>query len=151
MKFSRKSEYALRALLTLASARELAPISVRELAEKNEIPRKFLEAIMGELRENGFVESLAGKKGGYRLSKPAEEITLGEILRHFEGHFSVSNGAEDSLQEDASDLFLRVLSEIGGEVDRLVDDVTLAQVLRGTPIVRRPQIEDQDFVFGEGI
>ncbi|MCB2156184.1 Rrf2 family transcriptional regulator [bacterium] len=150
MKFSRKSEYALRALLALAAAVEEAPISVRELAEKNEIPRKFLEAIMGELRENGFVESLAGKKGGYRLNKPAEEITLGEILRHFEGHFSGPEDEEAS-QEAGSDIFLRVLFEIGEEVDRLVDDVTLAQVLSGAPIVRRQIIEDQEFVFGEGI
>ena len=68
MKLSRKSDYALRALLTLAQHYGQGPISIRELARRNVVPKRFLEHIMLELRGNGWVRSVRGRDGGYVLA-----------------------------------------------------------------------------------
>ncbi|MHB0955166.1 MAG: RrF2 family transcriptional regulator [Pirellulaceae bacterium] len=83
--FSATSEYALRALVQLA--REPAGVSVlgQHLAERAHIPANYLSKILWTLRNAGFLETTRGHGGGYRLAKPADQITLIEIVRHFEG------------------------------------------------------------------
>lgn len=153
MRLSRKSDYALRALLHLAIHRDAKPIAVRELAEKNDIPRKFLEAIMRELRERGYVESVAGKRGGYRIFKSPSNITIGEVLRHFDGHLDTFEAEDDGKQASPAEptrLVQRVLRDIGHEVDHLMDQTTIADVVAGSPI--RYEITNRhEFVNGGGI
>lgn len=79
-----KAKYALRALSVLAAA-EPAPRQARQIAEQALIPGKFLEAILVELRKAGLVDSKRGALGGHRLSRPAAEITIGEIVRVIDG------------------------------------------------------------------
>jgi len=83
--FSATSEYALRALVQLA--REPAGVSVlgQDLAERAHIPANYLSKILWTLRNAGFLEATRGHGGGYRLAKPADQITLIEIVRQFEG------------------------------------------------------------------
>ena len=82
---SQKSKYALTALQRLARARDRGPVLIAELSEKDEIPRKFLELILLELKNHGLLESRRGKGGGYQLRKGPEQITLGEVIRLFDG------------------------------------------------------------------
>ena len=82
---SQKSKYALTALQRLARAKDRGPVLIAELAEKDEIPRKFLELILLELKNHGLLESRRGKGGGYLLRKAPEQITLGEVIRLFDG------------------------------------------------------------------
>src|SRR3954471_14003396 len=82
---SQKSKYALRALQSLARAKGRGPVLIAELAEQDEIPRKFLELILLELKNHGLLESRRGKGGGYLLRKSPEQITLGEVIRLFDG------------------------------------------------------------------
>jgi Rrf2 family protein len=79
-----KAKYALRALAVLAEA-EPAPRQARQIAAQALIPGKFLEAILVELRKAGLVESRRGALGGHRLSRPAAQITIGEIVRSIDG------------------------------------------------------------------
>ena len=79
MKLSKKSEYGLRALMDMAARDGQSPVPLRDLADRNNIPIKFLEQIFLALRNAGIVRSQAGARGGYMLSRPAEEITLGEV------------------------------------------------------------------------
>jgi Rrf2 family protein len=79
-----KAKYALRALAVLADA-EPAPRQARQIAEQARIPGKFLEAILVQLRKAGLVESKRGALGGHRLSRPAAQITIGEIVRSIDG------------------------------------------------------------------
>ena len=85
MNISQKCQYALRAIYELSLRHRQGPTIIAEIAEAQAIPPKFLELILGELRQGGFVESRRGKRGGYLLSLPPERITVGQIIRFIEG------------------------------------------------------------------
>lgn len=82
---SQKAKYALKALLVLAERPTGVPVQVVELAEQGNLPRKFLELIMLELKKHGVVHSQRGKHGGYMLAAPPSEITFGDIVRAMDG------------------------------------------------------------------
>jgi Rrf2 family protein len=82
---TRKSKYGLKALLLLAEEAGKGPVLVSELAERQRIPKKFLEAILLDLKRHGFLVSKKGKGGGYLLSRPPSSITVGQIIRVLEG------------------------------------------------------------------
>src|SRR6202521_4364767 len=84
MTISVKSEYALQAVFDLALQPSGEPVKIAGIARRQKIPQKFLELILGSLKQGGFVESRRGAEGGYRLAKPAAEITIGEVLRFVE-------------------------------------------------------------------
>jgi Rrf2 family protein len=88
MNVSTKSEYGLRALIYLASNSEREAIPAREIAEKWNVPVKYLEQILKTLKEAGIVVSQVGIGGGYRLARPATLITAGEIVRILDGRIS---------------------------------------------------------------
>src|SRR5450759_3252748 len=87
MKLSKKGEYALRTLINLGIATEVGRnlIQVSELADSEQLPVKFLEQIMQALKEAGWVESVRGKFGGYRLKNPASQIKIGDVVRLIDG------------------------------------------------------------------
>lgn len=85
---SRKTKYALRALIHLASRSSGDPVPIAQIAEGENIPRKFLETILLELRKAGLLHALRGKNGGYRLARPATEITYAEVMRLLDGHIA---------------------------------------------------------------
>jgi len=85
MKLSKKSEYGLRAMLDLAAHADEGAVRLKDLADRNNIPLKFLEQIFLALRNAGVIRSQVGARGGYMLSRPAEEITLGEVIRTLDG------------------------------------------------------------------
>src|SRR5579871_2801078 len=85
MRVSKQSDYALRALFTLVDHHGGEPIPIRELARRNDVPKRFLEQIMLALKTKGWVDSTAGPRGGYLLAKSPEKITMGEVIRHFDG------------------------------------------------------------------
>ena len=82
---SQKAKYALRALLVLAANTEDVPVHIADIATSQNISRKFLEATLLELRKRGILASRRGRGGGYRLARPADQITFGEIIRIIDG------------------------------------------------------------------
>jgi Rrf2 family protein len=82
---SQKAKYALRALLMLAEQSQTDMVMIADIAERENVPRKFLEAILVDLRKRGLLDSRRGKYGGYRLAKPADAISFGEIIRIVDG------------------------------------------------------------------
>lgn len=82
---SRKTKYALQALGLLAESRPGEPVLIAVLAERENIPRKFLEAILVELRKGGVLQSRVGRGGGYLLAAPAREITIARIIDILDG------------------------------------------------------------------
>lgn len=82
---SHKAKYALRALMVFAQQPDDGLLQVADIATVESIPRKFLEAILGELAKNGALASQRGKGGGYRLARPADTITVGQIVRLIDG------------------------------------------------------------------
>lgn len=82
---SKKAKYALRALYYLSREYGKGPILIATVAEAEHIPRKFLELILLQMRDRGLVESRKGKGGGYSLSKPPDQITIGSVIRIIDG------------------------------------------------------------------
>ena len=82
---SQKAKYALRALLTLAEAPERSAVLISDIAHSDNIPKKFLEQILLELKHRGIVQSKRGRGGGYALLKPPGEIAIGEVVRLIDG------------------------------------------------------------------
>src|SRR5665213_2261203 len=87
---SQKARYALRALLYLAAKGDTAPVQISEIAESENIPRKFLEQILLELKKTGIVRSHRGRAGGYALGRPAKDISFADVLRVTDGPLALS-------------------------------------------------------------
>src|SRR3954454_12149774 len=117
-----KGEYALQAILDLASRRAGEPIRIADIAQRQKIPQKFLELILASLKQGGFVESRRGAEGGYRLARPADQITVGEALKFVEDGAKARRRAEDPF----SDLWKRV----DGSVAAILDHTTFAELVR---------------------
>src|SRR5438445_9592243 len=135
---SKKSDYALRALFTLVDHFGGAPIPIRELARRNDVPKRFLEQIMLDLKAQGWVKSEAGIRGGYVLAKKPERITMGEVVRHFDGILApigcVSVGAYDRCSQEPVCKVRRVFLGARNYVANLMDKATLAEVAKGAPV-----------------
>jgi len=82
---SKKAKYSIKALIALGRNKENLPMHVSQISEQENIPRKYLEFILLELRNRGFLHSKKGVGGGYYLSKPAEDITLDTVVRYADG------------------------------------------------------------------
>ena len=87
---SQKARYALRALLFLAAKGDTLPVQIAEIAESENIPRKFLEQILLELKKTGIVRSHRGRAGGYALGRPAKDISFADVLRVTDGPLALS-------------------------------------------------------------
>jgi len=85
MDISARTMYGLRALVTMAGMRTDQPVSIQTIADTEDLPSKFLEGIMADLKRGGFVRSKRGASGGYLLLRPASEITLLDVIRHLDG------------------------------------------------------------------
>jgi Rrf2 family protein len=133
-----RTDYALRALFTLVEHHGKTPIPIIELARRNDVPKRFLEHIMLDLKERGWVESLPGKRGGYLLKKNPAKITMGEVVRHFDGYLApiacVSVTDYKRCTQEPVCRFRRVLLRARNMVAELMDETTLADVLKGAPV-----------------
>jgi Rrf2 family protein len=151
MKLSKKGEYALRALIELGMAQEGGRelVQVTELATNEQLPIKFLEQILTDLRSGGYVESRRGKFGGHRLAKPAREIVMGAVIRDIEGPLAPIGCVSQMAYERCSCpdethcglrmLMMDVRNAIAGILDRYsladVVEVTLRKMRRdGVPL-----------------
>jgi len=88
MTISQKCQYALRSLFELGKRKDEGPTSVAQIARAQAIPRRFLELILGQLRQGGFVESKRGARGGYVLSVRPDRLTVGRVIRFVDGPFN---------------------------------------------------------------
>src|SRR5271154_2764150 len=150
---SKKTDYALRALFTLVDHFGGSPIPIRELARRNDVPKKFLEQIMLQLKAQGWVKSEAGIRGGYLLAKNPAKITMGEVVRHFDGILApidcVSVTGYKRCSQEPVCRFRRVFLDARNYVAGLMDKTTLAEVSKGLP-VSKWEISS-GFMGGEGI
>jgi len=92
---SQKSEYAVRAVFELAKREGSGPVKAAKIASAQVIPLRFLENILGQLRQAGVVESVRGKEGGYLLGRPVRDLAVGEVVRLIQGPMSAVDCAED--------------------------------------------------------
>lgn len=140
MHLSKRGEYGLRGMIDLAIAQEVGRPLLRaaEVAEKERIPVQFLENIFGDLRIAGFVETQRGKRGGYRLARPAAEIRLGAIIRTLDGPIAPIGCVSQTAYcpctcPDEEHCGLRmVMLDVRNSIARIVDRYSLADVVEVT-------------------
>jgi Rrf2 family protein len=132
VRVSAKVDYAVRACIELAAAPE-GPVKGERIAQAQEIPLKFLENILGELRNAGLVRSQRGVEGGYWLARPAEEITVAEVIRAVEGPIANVRGERpESVEYGGSAAALReVWVAVRANLRAVLEHVTLADLARG--------------------
>jgi Rrf2 family protein len=117
-----KSAYALHAIFDLATQPQDQPVKIADIARRQKIPQKFLELILASLKQAGFVESRRGAEGGYRLAKPADQLTVGQVLRFVE--------QAKQTRTDPRDPFADLWKRVDGAVDSLLDTTTFAELVR---------------------
>ena len=132
MRVSAKVDYALRATIELAAAGE-GPVKGERIAQAQEIPLKFLENILGDLRHAGIVRSQRGVEGGYWLARPAEEITIAEVVRAVEGPIANVRGVGPEQVEYAgsAERLREVWIAVRANLRAVLEQVTIDDLARG--------------------
>ena len=128
MRLSARVDYALRAMSELAAAGE--PRTVDQLATAQQIPAKYLEAILGELRRSGLLHSQRGPDGGYRLARPADKISIAEVIRALDGELANVRGnrPEELTYAGAAVTLQKVWIALRASERSILEQVSLAQV-----------------------
>ena len=147
MRVSAKTDYALRAALELAAAPDDKPVKGERIATAQAIPLRFLENILMQLRHAGLVDSRRGAEGGYRLARPATEVTLADVIRAIDGPLAGVSGVRpealgfNGVAEPMRDVWIAVRASLRG----VLEQVTLADVVAGElPASVRTLVADED-------
>ncbi len=132
MKISTKGRYGLRAMVDLAVYSAGDHISLKSIAERQNISEGYLEQVFSTLRKAGLINSIKGAQGGYALADKPERITVGAVLRALEGNLSVID--EKSLEEKTNDkiedcIREKVWSAINANINDMVDDINLDDLM----------------------
>lgn len=140
MQISAKTDYAIRALLSLA-AHEPDLVKVDTVVSEQGMPRKFVEAILGELRRAGLVRSQRGAEGGYALARPAKDVMLGTVIRAVDGPLAEVRGLRphETTYTGVAEHLPQVWVAVRASLRKVLDEVSLQQVLTGAlpPHIRR--------------
>ncbi|HTS72280.1 MAG TPA: Rrf2 family transcriptional regulator [Gaiellaceae bacterium] len=133
MRVTAKVDYAVRAGAELAAASGEGPVKGERIAQSQQIPLKFLENILLELKHAGLVQSQRGAEGGYWLARPAEEISLADVIRAVEGPIANVRGERPELVEypGAAGPLREVWIAVRGNLRAVLEKVTLADVAAG--------------------
>ena len=133
---SQKAKYALRALVALARAAPDEPVMIGQIAEEQDIPKKFLEQILLDLKHHGIVVSRRGKMGGYLLLRDASEISFGEVLRIIDGPLAplpclsrIAYQRCDDCKDEATCEVRRVFEKVAVATRGVLDSTTIADSL----------------------
>lgn len=132
MRISTKGRYAVRLLLDIAVYDEVEPVRLKDTAERQNISMKYLEQIISVLVRAGFVKSIRGPQGGYRLVKEPKDYTVGMILRQVEGSLAPVSCLEDDVNQcerQAGCVSLRIWKELDEAINSVVDKYTLQDLI----------------------
>jgi len=151
---SKKTKYALKAVIYLAREYEKGPVLIADLAREENIPKKFLELILLSLRNNGILSSKKGKGGGYYLAKSPRTVSMGQIVRIMEGTLApvpcVSVSAYEKCEEceEESTCGIKiVMKDVRDAIAGILDSATLAEVLEKIDMARQQGREMLNFVI----
>ena len=132
MRISTKGRYAVRLLLDIAVYDEMEPVRLKDTAERQNISMKYLEQIISVLVRAGYVKSVRGPQGGYRLVKEPKDYTVGMILRQVEGSLAPVSCLEDEVNQcerQAECVSLRIWKELDDAINEVVDKYTLQDLI----------------------
>lgn len=141
MKISQKGLYALQAMMMLARHYNQGAIRIRDIAYEEELPEKFLELILLELKNARMVESARGAKGGYQLKRPPSEIHLSQIIRLIDGPLAPFGDADELrtlIDRDAAHRALyQVFLDVRDAAARILETTTIADIANPSPSPRQ--------------
>ena len=153
MKLSLKGEYALRALIVLGLNYGGEVVRIQTISEQQNIPKRFLEQILNDLKSAGVVESKRGMAGGYRLSKPPEQISLALVIRHIEGPLApVSCVSEKfyarcSCPDERKCGIRSVMKDVREAIVKILEGVSVAELCERVKQLQGPQANPLDYVI----
>ena len=143
---SQKARYALRALFLLAKRPAGQPVMIAEIAKEAQIPRKFLEQILLELKKRGILHSLRGKFGGYTLGRAPDKISFAEVIRAIDGPLALSPCVSvtayrrcDDCVDEATCVLRKVLLAVRDSTAHILETRTLAEGLEEPTPVPSPK------------
>jgi Rrf2 family protein len=146
MSVSSKCYYAIRAIYALAEQSGPEPMKISQIAEQELIPIRFLEVILGQLKSGGFVQSRRGAEGGYRLARPADQLTIGEIMRFVDGPIApvdcVSQSRKKECEFQGECNFFGFWGRVRQAISDVVDQTTFADLVRENRERRRGYVGD---------
>ena len=151
MKLSVRGEYALRALLVLGLNYDQPVVRIQTISEQQNIPKRFLEQILNDLKSAGIVASRRGVTGGYRLARRPEEIPLSAVIRHIEGALAPVSCVSERFYEkcscpDESRCAIRsVMKEVREAVVKIVERVTVAELCARWRKLQQEPVSPFDF------
>ena len=153
MKLSQRGEYALRALLVLGMNHGPEVVRIRDIAQQQNIPRRFLEQILNDLKSAGFVQSRRGVAGGYRLQRAPDEISLADIIRHLEGPLapvgcvSVNYYQRCSRPDEAKCAIRSVMQEVRDAIVGALEGVTVSHLCDRVRDLQGPMDNPLDYII----
>ena len=153
MKLSLKGEYALRALLVLGMRYKEPLVRIQRIATEQNIPKRFLEQILNDLKSAGLVESKRGVAGGYRLARRPEAISLAEVVRHVEGALAPVSCVSERFYEKCScpdELrcpIRSVMKEIRQAIVEIAERVTVADLCERSRKLQQEPVSEIDFAI----
>ena len=153
MKISVRGEYALRALLVLGLNYDRDVVRIQTISEQQNIPKRFLEQILTDLKSLGAVESRRGVAGGYRLARPPEFVTLAAVIRHIEGPLAPVSCVSERFYEkcscpDESKCAIRsVMKEVREAIVKILENVTVAQMCERVKLLQGEHTNPLDYVI----
>ena len=153
MKLSLRGEYALRALLVLGLNYDKPWMRIQTISNQQNIPKRFLEQILNDLKSASIVQSKRGVAGGYRLARSPEQITIASVVRHIEGALAPVSCVSERFYEkcscpDESRCPIRsVMKEIREAVVRIAERVTVAELCERSRKLQQVVIPALDFVI----
>ena len=142
MKLSTKGRYGLRALIDLAQYGEKEAVSIQSISARQQISDSYLEQLVRKLKKAGLVTSLRGAQGGYRLAKPAEEISVGDVLRALEGIIeavSCQEGENPSCVGKDLCVARYVWQKVNKSIQETVDSIMISQLVEESRRIQENQ------------
>ena len=134
MKLSKKSDYAIRALIYLSMNYQKGAVQIKEISAKERIPQKFLENILLTLRKAGVLNSKMGLRGGYELARSPDLITLGDVIRALDGTIApvncVSQMSYEPCSEELTCVIRGVMMDIRNAITDVLDTKTFADMCK---------------------
>lgn len=133
MRIPKKCQYALRAVFELALRDPGQPVKIHEIAGAQNIPPRFLEVILNQLRQAGFVDSRRGREGGYILARSAEDLKVGEVIQYIQGPVSIT--ASDEIKANKNGFFYgdfafrQLWENVNNAVSEVYDNTTFAELI----------------------
>ena len=146
IRISRKCEYALRAVFELSIRDNEHPVKIQHIAGAQNIPPRFLEVILNELRHAGLVRSHRGSAGGYMLARPAKELTVGQVIEHIQG--PIGPGAQNGDKANGTDYFYgdyafrQLWKDMAKAVSGICNETSFAELVENERLSKAKTVAD---------